>query len=107
MHRYAAAYGNLDVGAARDVWPNVDQRALARAFDSLASQTVSFDSCDIDVRGAVANASCRGQASYVGKVGRTEPRTEPRTWRFELRRDGERWTIERAEARRGSGTSGF
>ena len=76
---------------------------LARAFESLASQSVSFDECHIDVRGAFANASCRGHASYVGKVGRSTPRTEPRTWRFELRREGDTWKIEHAEARRTSG----
>jgi len=100
LRRYARAYADLDAGAARAVWPTVDERALARAFQGLASQDVSFDTCDIQIRGAVANASCRGQASYVGKVGSREPRTEARLWRFELRRDGEAWTIENAEARR-------
>jgi hypothetical protein len=100
LNQYARAYGRLDAGAARAVWPSVDERALARAFAGLESQNVSFDSCDIDVRGTTANASCRGQASYVGKVGAREPRTEPRQWRFELRRDGEAWKIESAEARR-------
>jgi hypothetical protein len=99
LRRYARAYGELDVAAARDVWPRVDQRALARAFDSLESQSLSFDDCQIDVQGATANASCHGQASYVGKVGRGVQRTEPRTWRFELRRVGANWKIEAAEAR--------
>jgi hypothetical protein len=103
LRRYARAYGALDVQAASEVWPGVDQRALARAFEGLTSQSVSFDDCQIAVHGITANASCRGQASYVGKVGRGEPRTEPRTWRFELRRDGETWKIENAEARRTSG----
>lgn len=98
LSRYARAYGDLDVNAAREVWPNVDQRALSRAFEGLASQTVSFEDCQIDVEGVVANASCRGHASYVGKVGRGVTRTEPRTWRFELRRDGETWKIANAEA---------
>ena len=103
LRRYARAYGDLDVSAAREVWPDVDQRALARAFDGLASQTVSFADCQIDVQGTTANASCHGQASYVGKVGRGAPRTEPRTWRFQLRRDGETWKIANAEARRTTG----
>jgi hypothetical protein len=98
LRRYARAYGDLDVGAAREVWPDVDQRALTRAFEGLSSQSVSFDDCQIDVAGAIANASCRGHASYVGKVGRGVARTEPRTWRFELRRDGETWKIANAEA---------
>lgn len=103
LRRYARAYGELDASAARAVWPTVDEKALARAFQNLASQNVSFDDCDIDIRGVVANASCRGQSSYVGKVGSREPRIEPRTWRFELRRDGDAWRIENAEARRQSG----
>jgi len=100
LRQYARAYGNLDATAARDVWPSVDQRALARAFDSLRSQQLSLQDCQIDVDGSKANASCRGQAQYVGKVGSGEPRIEPRTWRFELRRDGDVWKIANAEARR-------
>jgi hypothetical protein len=100
LNQYARAYGQLDAGAARAVWPSVNERALARAFAGLASQDVSFDNCDIDVRGAIANASCRGHAKYVGKIGSREERTESRQWRFELRRDGDAWKIETAEARR-------
>jgi hypothetical protein len=100
LNEYARAYGQLDAGAAREVWPTVNERALARAFAGLASQDVAFDDCEIDVRGTTANASCRGKASYVGKIGSGELRTESRTWRFELRRDGDAWKIENAEARR-------
>ncbi len=100
LNQYARAYGQLDAGAAREVWPTVNERALARAFAGLASQDVAFDDCQIDVIGLKANASCRGKASYVGKIGSGEQRTETRTWRFELRRDGEAWKIENAEARR-------
>ncbi len=100
LNQYARAYGQLDANAAREVWPTVNERALARAFAGLTSQDVAFDDCEIDVRGARANASCRGKASYVGKIGSGEQRTESRTWRFELRRDGDDWKIENAEARR-------
>ena len=100
LSQYARAYGQLDATAAREVWPTVNERALARAFAGLASQDVAFDDCQIDVVGTKANASCRGKASYVGKIGSGEQRTEARTWRFELRRDGEAWKIENAEARR-------
>ena len=100
LYQYARAYGLLDAGAARAVWPSVDERALARAFAGLESQSLLFDSCDIDVRGATATASCRGLASYVGKVGSRELRTEARQWRFTLRLDGEAWKIESAETRR-------
>jgi hypothetical protein len=100
LRRYARAYGELNASAAREVWPTVNERALSRAFESLSSQSLSFDNCQINVRGAIADASCRGEASYVGKVGSGEARTEPRSWRFELRRDGENWKIQSAEARR-------
>ena len=105
LRRYARAYGQLDASAARAVWPSVDERALARAFQNLSSQKVSFDDCEIDIRGAVANASCHGEASYAPKVGKRESRTEPRTWRFELRRDGEAWTIDNVDMRRA--TTGY
>jgi tetratricopeptide (TPR) repeat protein len=105
LRRYARAYGQLDASAARAVWPSVDERALSRAFQNLSSQQVSFDDCEIDIRGAIANASCRGQTSYAPKVGKREPRTEPRTWRFELHRDGDAWTIENVDMRRA--TTGY
>ncbi len=100
LNQYARAYGQLDASAARAVWPTVDERALARAFSGLESQSVSFDDCNIDVHGATANASCRGRASYRGKVGNRDVRVEPRTWQFDLKRDGDAWKIQTAEARR-------
>jgi hypothetical protein len=96
LNAYARAYGELDAAAARAVWPSVDERALARAFSTLSSQTVSFADCRIDVEGVTALAACRGYASYVGKIGSGGTRTEPRQWRFELRRVGEEWRIQNA-----------
>jgi hypothetical protein len=101
LNQYARAYGQLDASAARAVWPSVDERALARAFAGLESQNVSFDACDVNVSGATATASCRGRASYVGKIGSREPRTEQRQWTFELKRDGnDAWKIQNAQAQR-------
>ena len=100
LNQYARAYSRLDASAARAVWPSVDERALSNAFAGLASQALDFDGCSIDVRGAAAHATCRGTASYVPKVGNGRPRIEPRTWRFELRRDGDVWTIADAVAQR-------
>jgi hypothetical protein len=103
LDQYARAYGRLDVSAVRAVWPSVDERALARAFSDLSSQTVSFDRCDIDIDpqsgGSNARASCYGRASYVGKVG-SQQRTESRTVRFELKRDGDAWKIHKAQTGR-------
>ena len=98
LNQYARAYDRLDPTAARAVWPTVDERALARAFASLESQDVSFDSCDIDIKGTQASASCRGTASYVGKIGNRQARTEPRQWNFELKLHGDDWKIEKALA---------
>jgi hypothetical protein len=100
LQQYARAHSQLDANAVRAVWPSVDQRALSKAFSNLSSQTVSFDDCSIDVNGASAHASCRGKATYVGKVGSQERRTESRTVTFDLKRDGEGWEIQKAETRR-------
>ena len=100
LNAYARAYNNLDAVAAHQVWPAVDERALARAFSSLSAQTISFADCRISVRDVTATAACRGYATYVGRIGARSARTEPRQWRFELRRAGQGWTIDRAETSR-------
>ena len=103
LDQWASAYGRLDASAVRAVWPSVDERALARAFSDLSSQRVSFDKCDIDIDsqsgGSSARASCYGKASYVGKVG-SQQRTESRTVKFELKRDGDAWKIHKAQTGR-------
>lgn len=93
LRRYEVAYGRLDAQAAKAVWPSVNARALARAFDGLESQTLRFERCEFDVQGSVANAACRGQATYVPRVGSKTPRTEPREWSFRLRKVNEDWQI--------------
>jgi hypothetical protein len=100
LNQYARAYDQLDTSAARAVWPTVDERALARAFAGLQSQDVDFDNCSIDVKGVRASASCRGRASYVGKVGNGDTRTEPREWNFELTLQGDDWKIAKADTKR-------
>jgi SnoaL-like domain len=98
LTRYERAYSSLDARAASAVWPGVDRTALERAFDGLASQRVSLQSCDVTVHGAAARALCSGTAMWVPKVG-GGTRTAARRWDFELRkRDGD-WEIERAVAR--------
>lgn len=100
LQRYRSAYDGLDARSARAVWPAVNEDALARAFDGLASQQLIFDACDVQVRGESADATCRGSARYVPKIGSREPRVERRTWSFTLRRTGEEWQIESAKAER-------
>ena len=100
LQRYRAAYDDLDAGSARAVWPAVDQGALARAFESLASQRLTFDACSVEVAGRDARAVCHGSARYVPKIGSREPRVEPRVWTFTLRKAGDAWQIESARAGR-------
>jgi hypothetical protein len=96
LQRYRAAYDRLDADLVQAVYPAVDRSPLARAFKDLASQSLVFDACDVDVRGALANATCRGTAKYVPRIGSPEPRVEHRVWTFTLRRGTDDWTIERA-----------
>ena len=100
LQDYEGAYEHLNAKAARAVWPTVNERALTRAFESLESQRLVFDSCAVEIGGAVALARCRGSASYVRKVGSKDPQVEPRRWTFKLRNAGDGWKIESAEAAR-------
>jgi hypothetical protein len=96
LQRYREAYADLDAQAARAVWPRVDETALARAFDGLRSQQITFYDCNLEVVGAAASARCNGSMRYVRKIGSHDPRIEPRVWNFHLRKRGTDWTIESA-----------
>jgi hypothetical protein len=102
LARYETAYSRLDATAASAVWPAVDRRALARAFEGLASQRLSLGACAVTVSGEAAQATCSGTATWQPKVG-GGVRTEPRRWSFELRKSGEAWQIERARTLGGKG----
>ena len=99
IDRYRQAYARLDAGAAREIWPRVDERALARAFDQLSMQEIDFAACDVNVAGDRASAGCTGNARYVPKVGSKTPRVENRVWNFDLRKNGTDWRIERVESK--------
>ena len=47
LQRYRSAYEGLDAQSAHAVWPAVNEVALARAFDGLESQSLTFDACDV------------------------------------------------------------
>jgi hypothetical protein len=99
LGQYRSAYERLDAAAAKAVWPAVDQRALARAFDGLRAQGLEFDDCQVQVREQQATATCRGRATFVPRVGSGDTRIERRQWTFELQRSGESWVIRNARAR--------
>jgi hypothetical protein len=100
LQRYRAAYEELDARSARAVWPAVNESALARAFDGLESQHLTFEDCTVRVGGDRAAATCRGTATYVPKVGSRQPRVEPRTWTFALHKAGAEWKIDAARVER-------
>jgi hypothetical protein len=101
VERYQAAYERLDASLVHDVWPGVNEAALARAFDGLESQTLTFRACDVQLRGAVATVLCTGSTRYVPKIGSREPHVDPLTWTFTLRkRANDEWQIETARAER-------
>ncbi|MCU1381405.1 MAG: hypothetical protein JWL71_102, partial [Acidobacteria bacterium] len=100
LQRYRTAYEGLDAQSAQAVWPAVNEAALARAFDGLESQSLTFDACDVRLRGEAATATCHGSARYVTKIGSRDPRIEPRVWNFTLRKAGSDWKIDSARAER-------
>jgi hypothetical protein len=99
LNRYQNAFSALDANAAHAVWPSVDVKALARAFDQLETQTFDLEGCDITVSGARAEADCAGNARYVRKVGNKALRVEPRRWHFTLQQTNDQWIIDAVNAR--------
>ena len=98
LSSYQTAYNRLDAQAAADVWPSVDRRALQRAFDGLASQTVDLGRCDIRVEPGSAEADCVGTARWTPRVG-GGAQSASRRWRFDLRRGQGDWIIVSANVR--------
>lgn len=98
LRRYASAYEQLDADAAQAVWPTVDARALARAFQGLESQDIKFTRCDVTVSllGGSASAACQGWATYVPRIGNKDARTVSRRWTFQLRKVQDSWVISKA-----------
>jgi hypothetical protein len=96
--RYESAYSRLDVNAAGAVWPDLDRKALARAFDGLASQAVSLGSCEVRIVGESAIADCAGSATWTPKVGGRSHR-QARQWQFQLRNADAGWHIVSATVR--------
>jgi hypothetical protein len=99
LNRYQAAFSSLDANAAHAVWPSVDVRALAKAFDQLEEQTFDLEGCNITVAGAQAEADCAGNARYITKVGNRALRVQPRRWHFKLRQTNDQWLIDAVDAR--------
>ena len=93
IRRYESAYERLDAAAAKEIWPSLDERALANAFAGLSSQTLTLQPCRVDVTSSSAVALCSGYATYVGRVGNKAGQIQRRIWRFQLQKSGEIWQI--------------
>jgi hypothetical protein len=94
LERYRIAIDSLDANATRNAWPGVNQRALARAFERLVEQDVSFQQCRISANSTDASAVCGGVVRYVPRIGRRTQQVEQREWTFHLRRAANEWLIE-------------
>lgn len=99
LSRFAAAYESLDAEAASRIWPGVDRRALARAFQGLRSQEITFTGCRMAIETVAASVDCNGWTTFVPRIGSQDPRTEQRRWNFQLRKRGETWSITEARIR--------
>jgi len=93
LQGYQSAFSRRDVNAVRQVWPSVDQKALAKAFDQLRSEDLTLENCKVTVNGANAVAACGGKTEYVPKIGSKSPRVERHQWRISLQQVAERWVV--------------
>ena len=92
LDEYAGAFERLDVVATKAVWPSVNDKALKRAYEQLAGQSLSLQSCGITIDGSTANARCRGSATYLPKIGRPV-QIAAREWMFDLSKTDAAWRI--------------
>ena len=98
--RYRGAHARLDAGEVKDIYPNVDDRALAERFAALQSQNLTFDNCDVRAIGTgEARAVCRGKVSVVPRAGSRKVQSSDRQWTFALRLAGQEWLIVSATER--------
>jgi hypothetical protein len=99
LERYRHAFNRLDAGAAAVVWPSVDEKTLARAFERLEFQNVFFSNCQVVLGDMFAEATCIGSTRHEPKVGSRATKPEARRWRFDLRKSGGAWLIDRVDMR--------
>ena len=101
LHEYEEAFGRKDPVAAKAVWPALDDRALARAFNGLQSHSLALKDCGVTLvtTNAAARARCQGIATYLPKIGRRKPISATHEWTFNLSKSGGDWQIESAAIR--------
>ena len=93
LDEYTGAFERLDVGATKAVYPNIDGKALKRAFEQIASQRLTLESCGITISGSTANARCRGSATFQPRIGTRPVQIASREWTFDLSKQDTSWRI--------------
>lgn len=93
LDEYAGALERLDVQAAKSVYPNVDGKALKRAFEQVSAQRLTLQACGITISGSTANARCQGSAAYHPKVGSRSVQIASGEWTFDLSKTDTDWRI--------------
>jgi hypothetical protein len=99
LRLYETAVGRKDPLAAKAVWPSLDDRALARAFNGLEAHSLALEGCGVTVTSSGARARCHGVASSLPKVGRRKAISASHEWTFNLAKSGDDWQIESAAIR--------
>lgn len=97
--RYQAAYSRKDIGAMALVWPSIDVAGVARAFENVDRQALTFSDCRVTTVGKFATAVCPGQVRYVGRVGGRRMQERHGTWTIALERNGDAWQFTRLNVR--------
>lgn len=95
---YKRAFDTLEPSTAAAVWPGVDTRELGRAFNSVRSQNLVFEKCDVEILDDLALARCSGLLRYVPRVGAPNERTRQLNWVIEMSERDSRWLIRRVTA---------
>ena len=97
LSRYRSAFQARDVEALKAVYPGVDEPSARKLFASITAYEVSLRVERIEVAGLVATAQCLGTYKAVPKP--PGDRGRPLRQTFELRWNGQGWTILRVHTR--------
>jgi hypothetical protein len=90
---YGRTYDRRDAASAALLWPGVDTFALARTFETLTSQRITFDRCDVSAASDRALAACTGAVVFVRRDGDGSAESVPVDWTFTLDRSSGKWKI--------------
>lgn len=100
VFRYQEAFSARDAQAAKQVWPSVNERSLARAFGQIEAQQLTFAECQTKMNEAATRATvtCRGSLRFVPRIGAGVPRVQLRRWEFDVARLAGRWAIQSVDS---------